>query len=119
MTSGLNGKPTPQAATRSRHRDQAPGRPSRDSARNTTFRGQPGATIEWSTTEGITTSTSAEHTPKPGHGDQIPLDELIRQTPGAHPITSIDELRSDAFETDEELDEFLAFVTESRHADLA
>jgi len=39
-------------------------------------------------------------------------------TPGAHPITSIGELRSDAFETDE-LDEFLAFVTESRHADPA
>jgi hypothetical protein len=49
----------------------------------------------------------------------VPLDELIRQTPGAHAIRSIDELRSDAFETDEELDEFLAFVTESRHADLA
>ena len=48
----------------------------------------------------------------------MPLDELIRRTPGAHPIKSIDELRSDAFETDQELDEFLAFVTESRHADL-
>jgi hypothetical protein len=40
-------------------------------------------------------------------------------TPGAHPITSIGELRNGAFETDEELDAFLAFVTESRHADLA
>ncbi len=39
---------------------------------------------------------------------------MIGQTPGAHPIKSIDELRSDAFETDEELDEFLTFVTESR-----
>jgi hypothetical protein len=54
-----------------------------------------------------------------GHGDQVPLDQLIRGTPGAHPITSIDELRSGAFETDEEFDAFLAFVTESRHADLA
>jgi hypothetical protein len=46
-------------------------------------------------------------------GDLVPLEELIRQTPGAHPIKSIDELRSDAFETDEELDEFLTFITES------
>jgi hypothetical protein len=62
--------------------------------------------------------TSAEHVPLAGHDDLVPLDELIRQTPGAHPITSIDELRNDALESDEELDEFLAFVTESRHADL-
>lgn len=64
-------------------------------------------------------STSAEH-PRPADSeDLIPLNELIRSTPGAHPISSVDELRSDAFETDEELEEFLAFVTESRHADLA
>jgi hypothetical protein len=31
----------------------------------------------------------------------------------------VDELRCDAFQADEELDESLAFVTESRHADLA
>jgi len=41
------------------------------------------------------------------------------QTPGAHPIVSADELRSDAFESDEELEAFLAFVSESRHADVA
>jgi hypothetical protein len=49
----------------------------------------------------------------------VPLAELIQHTPGAHPITSVDELRNDAFATDEELDEFLAFVARSRHADLA
>jgi hypothetical protein len=64
-------------------------------------------------------STSAERGREAGGEDLIPLGELIGQTPGAHPISSIDELRSDAFQTDEELDEFLAFVTESRHADLA
>ena len=52
-------------------------------------------------------------------GDLVPLDQLIRDTPGAHPITSIGKLRNGAFETDEELDAFLAFVTQSRHADLA
>jgi hypothetical protein len=52
-------------------------------------------------------------------GDLGPLDQLIRGTPGAHQITSIGELRNGAFETDEESDAFLAFVTESRQAGLA
>jgi hypothetical protein len=64
-------------------------------------------------------SMSAEHQRQAGGEDLIPLQELIRRTPGAHAISSVDELRSDAFQTDEELDQFLAFVTESRHADLA
>jgi hypothetical protein len=64
-------------------------------------------------------STSAEHHHQAGGEHLIPLEELIRRTPGAHAIGSVDELRSDAFQTDEELDQFLAFVTESRHADLA
>jgi len=64
-------------------------------------------------------STGAEYPRQAWADDLTPLDELIRQTPGAHPIGSIDELRSDAFETDEELDEFLAFIAESRRADLA
>jgi hypothetical protein len=69
--------------------------------------------------EVVATSTSAEH-PQHSYGvDLVPLDELIRQTHGAYPIGSVDELRCDAFETDEELDEFLAFVAMSRHSDLA
>jgi hypothetical protein len=71
------------------------------------------------TWEVVTTSADAEQVPRPGgRRDLVPLDQLICETPGAHAIGSIDELRSDAFETDEELDEFLAFVTKSRHADL-
>lgn len=69
--------------------------------------------------EVVATSTSAGHQEHPPTADLVPLEELIRQTPGAHPIRSVDELRCDVFETDEELDEFLAFVAESRHADLA
>jgi hypothetical protein len=69
--------------------------------------------------EVIAASTNAEHPRQPGTDDLVPLDELIRDTPGAHPISSVDELRCDAFETDEELDAFLAFVAESRHADIA
>jgi hypothetical protein len=67
----------------------------------------------------VATSTSVEHVPDPAHDDLVPLTKLIQQTPGAHPISSIDELRNDAFESDEELDEFLAFVTQSRRADVA
>lgn len=67
----------------------------------------------------VPTSTSAEHPEHAPADDLMPLDELIRQTPGAHPISSADELRCDAFGTDEELDEFLAFIAEARHADLA
>jgi hypothetical protein len=70
--------------------------------------------------EVIVTSTDAGRAPRPGRDSGLaPLEELIRQTPGAHPSGSVDELRSGAFDTDEELDEFLAFVTQSRHADLA
>ena len=69
--------------------------------------------------EVIAMSAGAEHRRRQGSKDLVPLDELIRKTPGAHPIGSVDELRSGAFETDQELDEFLAFVTASRHADLA
>lgn len=69
--------------------------------------------------EVVATSTSAEQPQRAGSDDLLPLDALIRDTPGAHPISSVDELRCDAFETDQELDEFLAFVTDSRHADLA
>lgn len=64
-------------------------------------------------------STSAEYRHDRGSEDLLPLEELIRQTPGAHPIASADELRCDAFETDQELQEFLAFVDQARHADLA
>jgi hypothetical protein len=67
----------------------------------------------------VPTSSSAEHPRHAQPADLITLDELIRQTPGAHPISSADELRTDAFDTDEELDEFLAFVARARHADIA
>ena len=69
--------------------------------------------------EVVATRTGAEQPQRAGSDDLLPLDELIRETRGAHPISSVDELRCDAFETDEELDELLAFVTASRHADLA
>ena len=58
----------------------------------------------------------------PGHwpdGDLMPLREFIRRTPEAHPISSVDELRSEAFGTNAELEEFLAFVAALRREGLA
>jgi hypothetical protein len=67
----------------------------------------------------VPTTTNAEYPQYQADEDLVPLEELIRQTPGAHPIRSVEELGSDAFETDDELDAFLAFVARSRHADVA
>jgi hypothetical protein len=38
---------------------------------------------------------------------------------GVRPIASVDELRADVFESDEELDEFLADLDEFRHQHMA
>ena len=46
------------------------------------------------------------------------LDEQARRK-GVRPIASVDELRADVFESDEELDEFLADLEEFRHEHLA
>jgi hypothetical protein len=48
-----------------------------------------------------------------------PVDELARRK-GVHPVRSADDLACNGiFETDEELDEFLAHVAEMRRADPA
>ena len=65
-------------------------------------------------------SSSAEHEPytRPSSG-RVSVDELARRK-GVQPIRSADDLACDGiFETDEELDEFLAHVAEMRRADLA
>jgi hypothetical protein len=65
-------------------------------------------------------SSSAERAPEwrpsPGH---VPAEELARSQ-GVRPIVSVDELaRPDLFESDEELDEFLADLYASRRAGMA
>jgi len=77
----------------------------------------PGAPAEQ--TKVIAATTSARHWFHSGDQGLTPLAELIRQTAGARPISSVDDLRCDAFETGEELDEFLTFVADSRQAHLA
>jgi hypothetical protein len=80
---------------------------------------RPRVAVQSEAREVVATSASPEYQRHLASEDLVPLDELIAQTAGAHPIGSIDELRCDVFDTDDELDEFLASVTESRHADLA
>ena len=46
------------------------------------------------------------------------LDEQARRK-GVRPIASVDELRADVFDSDEELDEFLADLDEFRHQHMA
>ncbi len=46
------------------------------------------------------------------------VDELIRAK-HARPICSVHELAADTFESDEELDDFLAFIYAERHSDIA
>ncbi len=63
-------------------------------------------------------SSGAEHGPHTRSSDGRSLDEQARRK-GVHPIRSVDDLACDGiFETDEELDEFLARVAEMRRADL-
>jgi hypothetical protein len=63
----------------------------------------------------VARSDGAEERLQAADVDLVPLDELIRRAPGARRISSIDDLRCGAFDTEEELEEFLAFVSESRH----
>ena len=46
------------------------------------------------------------------------LDEQARRK-GVRPIASVDDLRADVFESDQELDEFLADLDEFRHQHMA
>jgi hypothetical protein len=65
------------------------------------------------------TSNNAEHLPEESTAGHVPAAELLRSQ-GVRPIESVDELaRPDLFESDEELDEFIAYIYASRHTGLA
>lgn len=66
------------------------------------------------------TSGSTEPLPEEwGTAEHVPVAELARRQ-GVGPVASIDDLaRPDLFESDEELDEFLAMVYADRHTGLA
>lgn len=65
------------------------------------------------------TSSNAEHLPEWGTAEHVPVEELLRRQ-GVRPIKSVDELACpDLFESDDELDEFIAFIRASRNVELA
>jgi hypothetical protein len=64
-------------------------------------------------------SSSTERTPAPQVAPHVPAEEQIRQQ-GIQPIASVDELAfPGVWESDEELDEFLADLYASRRANIA
>lgn len=68
--------------------------------------------------EAVMTASSADNLPEPT-GARLLLDELARQQ-GVRPIKSVAELvRYDVFESDEEVNEFIAFTYAQRHAEIA
>jgi hypothetical protein len=68
----------------------------------------------------VVMSTHDAQYPRRSFADDGPsLDELARRQ-GVGPVRSVHDMaRPHVFESDEELDEFLAHVAASRHADLA
>jgi hypothetical protein len=70
--------------------------------------------------EVVDVTSNAEEMPKwLGADDHVPAEELARRQ-GAQPIESVESMaRDDIFESDEELDEFLADLYESRRRGVA
>jgi hypothetical protein len=66
-----------------------------------------------------TTSSNAERLPRRPASEHVPVEELARRQ-GVKPIASADDLLlPGAFESEEELDEFLADLYASRRAGMA
>jgi hypothetical protein len=64
-------------------------------------------------------TNSADYQPTSEPDGPASIEDLIRQQ-GVPAMRTVEDLVSDdVFETDEEVDEFLEFVAEQRHANLA
>lgn len=65
------------------------------------------------------TSNSADNgAPVPRPRPRVSIEELARRK-GVRPVESLDDMARDVFTSDDELDEFLAFVRADRQAGLA
>lgn len=62
-------------------------------------------------------SDGTDFDPLPG-GHHVSAEDLAREQ-GIEPITSTQDLRADLFESDDEMEEFLADLRASRQANLA
>ena len=82
--------------------------------------GARGATLDRRWHEGVTVTTSgAEHAEHPPAGNSVSIDELARRK-GVRPVEFVEDMAQDGvFESDDELEEFLAHVYAARRADLA
>jgi hypothetical protein len=69
---------------------------------------------------GVTVTTSKAESPQPPPaGGSVSVDELARRK-GVRPVVSVEDMAQDGvFESDEELEAFLAHVYAARRADLA
>lgn len=62
-------------------------------------------------------TSGADRAPQRSGGEHVPVEELARRQ-DIQPVESVDELAiPDMWESDEELEEFLADLYASRHAD--
>jgi hypothetical protein len=69
--------------------------------------------------EAIMTSDSADDNRAVAGGrSRVSIEELARRK-GVRPVESLDDMARDVFASDDELDEFLAFVHADRQAGLA
>lgn len=65
----------------------------------------------------MSTSSADSGAGKTAARPSLPVPQLLA-TKGTRPIRSLDELAADTFESDEEVEEFLAFTYAERHRDL-
>ncbi|NYI05215.1 hypothetical protein [Allostreptomyces psammosilenae] len=61
---------------------------------------------------------AADHSGYPAPRPRLSVEELLAAK-NTQPIRSLDDLTADTFESDEELEEFLAFTYAERHRDAA
>jgi hypothetical protein len=66
----------------------------------------------------VSTSSADSDAGKAAARPTVSVTQLLAAK-GTRPIRSLDELAADTFESDEELEEFLAFTYAERHRDLA
>jgi hypothetical protein len=66
----------------------------------------------------VSTSSADSNAGKAAACPGLSVTQLLAAK-GTRPIRSLDELAADTFESDEELEEFLAFTYAERHRDLA
>lgn len=63
-------------------------------------------------------TSDADHPGSPAVRPRLSVEDMLAAK-DAQPIHSLDDLAADTFESDEELEEFLAFTFAERHRDTA